>query len=894
MKKLFYFFAAAAASLLSFSCSVELETIDEENENPGFEYFFRVCDANQDATKTVLNGANVEWEVSDRIAVFAEGTTNRYGAISSLNPVVFPVSLSKALTTGNKVYAYFPYSSTNNSASADAVTLSIPSVQRGDFDHMPQVALPYTTTSDFVSGNNNVGDLYFCNLGSVIKFLVYSSGGAYTGETVESIVFNADKALAGSFSFDLTSVDYSNPSTLSIEGYAGTSVKLEPVDAPTIGTTTENAGSTNMVVAPGTYYGIIVLTTDVARYTYTLTESNKISFARNTIKKIGLNLESANCTRVIRHPVGEVFVPATSIAAGDKILLSSATSGSAYVFGNDKGSNRNAISYTISDGVIISNADTYPLIVGTGKTNDSYYTLYDIDYDGYVAAAGNSNSLKTKSSISVDAEWQIVIDASSLATTFEATASEYTKKILRYNKTSHLYSGYSTGQDAFYIFKKTAATVVLGSNQDIAYTVTSVEIPYSVYNGSGATTVAFKTNPGSCASNLAINEGTKKVTFDITTNTGSTRTVEVDITNNGVTKTVAINQAAAPTKLVMSSITATPDQNQIVFAWGAVANATGYQVSVNGGTTYLTKQDATSYTWTGLEPLTAYTIYVKAIGDGGVYYLDSDAANETATTLAPILTLPSSLSWNKISKTVSWTDTNTGAGTYGTDYKYVYTLDDGVTTSDATTSTTAVLTITEAATIKVKAVALTESHRSTGYTDGLSCSFAEEKYYVKVTSLSQITSGGVYLIINEDHEAFGPYTSNAKVSPSDISANYDSVNDRFPNNVDAVNASAITLEDPFTAKSNTYMLKMSNDKYVARSGSSGTKFNAAVETPSSTSVDWTFAVSIQGSNRFSITSVSSSTRGIIWDGSDFGAFATSNIKATPVTYYDVYLYKLED
>ena len=886
MKQFNSLLAILASGILSFSCAQEV-IVSEEPENSGvFEYVFRVADEKSDSGKTTIDGTTVKWEANDQIGVYAEGTTNKFGKITTLNPVSFPIYLSTALAVGDKVYCYYPYNkAANDSNDADNITLTIPDTQNGDFDAMPQVSIPYKTSAALASGSTNVADIKFCNIGAIARFLVYSSTGAYDDETVESITFTANTGLAGSVSFNLTAVDYEDQSTLATSGYASLSAKT--TESPIIGTSTSNAGVANLVIAPGTYYGTIVLLTDVAKYTYTIAAANKISFDRNTITKIALNLESATCLRVEKHPVGEVFVPATSITAGDKIVIASGTSGSILVLGTDRGNNRLGYNYTIDGGIIVSDENIYPLTIGTGETNPAYYTLYDSDTDGYLAASSSSsNYLKTIDAIDKNGEWEILIDATSKATSFKATGSDYTRNYLRVNpgNTPPLFSAYASGkQEDIFIFKKSTATVVSAANQDIAYTVTSVTIDYNVYNASGATTVAFKTNPGDCASNLAINEGTKKVTFDITSNAGATRTVEVNITNNGVTKTVSINQAAAPSKLVMTTITATPDQNQIVFDWDDVSNATGYQISLDGGSTYLSKQAASSYTWESLSPKTDYTIYVKAIGDGGVYYLDSDPVSKKETTLAAILSLPSGISWNKDTKTVSWTDTNTGAGTYGTDYKYVYTLDDGVSTNDASTSTTAVLTITEAATIKIKAVALTEDHRSSAFTSGTNLTFTAKKYYLKVTSTAALEVNGKYLIVNESHDGFSPYTSAGKPTATDLSEAYDSVNDRFDSSNADVISCTIVLKDPNTSGTNRFSMMMSNNRYV-KGQSGNTNFAASNATMNANTFDWVFSFS---SGVCLINSQAQTTRYIQWNGSAFGTYAGTSTG-------DVFLYKLEN
>lgn len=77
----------------------------------------------------------------------------------------------------------------------------------------------------------------------------------------------------------------------------------------------------------------------------------------------------------------------------------------------------------------------------------------------------------------------------------------------------------------------------------------------------------------------------------------------------------------------------TKTETSLTFSWDAVANASGYKVSTDGGSTYGDTQTETSYTWTGLTASTSHTLYVKAIGDG-TSYTDSEAASAQGTTSA--------------------------------------------------------------------------------------------------------------------------------------------------------------------------------------------------------------------------------------------------------------------
>ncbi len=89
-----------------------------------------------------------------------------------------------------------------------------------------------------------------------------------------------------------------------------------------------------------------------------------------------------------------------------------------------------------------------------------------------------------------------------------------------------------------------------------------------------------------------------------------------------------------PVKLSAPVVTCTAQtETSLTFSWDAVANASGYQVSTDGGSTYGATRTETTYTWTGLLANTTKTLYVKAIGDG-TNYTDSDAASASGTTTA--------------------------------------------------------------------------------------------------------------------------------------------------------------------------------------------------------------------------------------------------------------------
>lgn len=290
--KIFVLVAAAAMALVS--CQ------KNEIENPApqeYEYTFLIGSADDAESKAAIGNENVVWEEGDRMGVYtkvAAGTisNNAYGDITPGAPATMKMYSNQALATGDYIYAYYPYDESNKNGNL-TVTLNIPTIQDGK-DDMPMVAIPHCVESAISSGQQNapVGKIKFANLGSVIEFHVYSTTEAYQTELVKSVTFNADQAIAGNFTFDISAVDYSDEETLAIAGYEATSV------VSTLSTSTQVSADKNaatvvkMVVAPGTYTGNIVVTTDKATYTYPISTAKE--FNRSAVKPLGVNLKAEN------------------------------------------------------------------------------------------------------------------------------------------------------------------------------------------------------------------------------------------------------------------------------------------------------------------------------------------------------------------------------------------------------------------------------------------------------------------------------------------------------------------------------------------------------------------------------------------------------------------------
>lgn len=328
MKKFFNFFAfiaVAATAITACNKEVEVSSPIEEQE---FVYTFAI--GQDDAlTKAVLasdaNGKFAQWESGDKLGSI---TTNSSGFSSIIpadgdNPATFSIYSKGGLSEGNTITVWYPYGGSTQSE-ATAVSLVIPDEQHHlsdgsfDFDAMPMVAKQITVTDAMTSSSNTtpLATINLANMGSVLNFKVFSTSATYAGEKVKKITFNAkneagsaDANIGGTFEKNLATIDPDTESTMTISNFTTgvTSIVTSPYADAAIGTSKADALDLFMVVAPGTYKGTIVVLTDAAEYTYTLSDAK--TFVRSGIKAFGLDLNSTNVSREEKIVVDYVTLP---------------------------------------------------------------------------------------------------------------------------------------------------------------------------------------------------------------------------------------------------------------------------------------------------------------------------------------------------------------------------------------------------------------------------------------------------------------------------------------------------------------------------------------------------------------------------------------------------------
>lgn len=620
MVKSIRFFALAAASALAmFSC----QRVEMEEQTPkGVEYVFAL--GNADDTKATI-AESVVWDSGDRLGTFTPNSHNSYSNITAATadtPASFSIYSQGGLAVNDMIYCYYPYSASAGNDKT-AVKMSIPTAQN-EKDAMPMASIPYKVTE--ASANNQTsyaGKIQFVNLGAVVELNIYST--SYADETVTSVEFQADQAIAGDFDFDLTGVDYSDKSTLAVTGYSEKTVTYTPAAPLAVGSSKADATIVNLVVAPGSYTGKIVVYTDKAVYTYPITTAKQ--FDRSVAKPLGVNLRED----VRSNYPSYAFALATEIAVGDKVMFASAAvDGKVYVMGVQDNNNRKTVQSQVSGNTIVAVGDMAVFTVGKGTLKPEYYTFYDSVEEGYLYAASSKNNyLRTKAQVDTTSEWNVSwTDGVPKIIADGMKHPEEYRNWMRFNNTNNaLFSCYASGQEDVYIYKMTDATSVgvVSVPEYLTYEAGVATVEYTLANPKGITIVT----PGENVNVVSHNESARTIEFNYSANTtNAPRTLTLTIVNNEATIAVSILQKPAPVKLVMSEVTATPAETNISYTWNAVDGAVKYQVNKGSMWEDVT---GTSYAYGGLTAATEYTVSFRAVGDG-VDYLTSDAVSSTATT----------------------------------------------------------------------------------------------------------------------------------------------------------------------------------------------------------------------------------------------------------------------
>ena len=296
----------AAAAITLAGCT-QKEVLDTPKDGELVTLKFNIRNADEGTvTKALLgteNGKNfLNWEDGDAIGTFSVGSFSGSQTTSNNNSGTVEVdgdNYTLNVQTYNagditNIYSYYPYSASAGKDKTAAV-VTIPEAQTMsnsgfDADAMPMAGTPVTVDITTTAANTDTpcGTINFSNLGSIIKFRVYTSGS--TDETLTSVTYKAT-GVGGAFTIDLTGIDAEDESTLELTASdVINEITTSVAGSPAI-SGLANAIDVYMVVAPGDYTGSQVVVTTNA-HTYTLDASGTKSFTRSHVKPIKVDLEN--------------------------------------------------------------------------------------------------------------------------------------------------------------------------------------------------------------------------------------------------------------------------------------------------------------------------------------------------------------------------------------------------------------------------------------------------------------------------------------------------------------------------------------------------------------------------------------------------------------------------
>ena len=283
------------------------------NENEPITLRFKIAQADDATTRALLGETSdgkkyLQWEDGDHIGTFSVGlfpqkdkdpvtVSNNNAGTVEVDAAGYTLNV-QTFNAGSitDIYSYFPYSASAGK-NKEAAVITIPESQimnesGFDADAMPMAGIPVSVDLSTVANTDTpCGTIYFNNLGSIIRFKIYSS--VATDETLTSVKFVTAGGVGGAFSIDLTAVDPSDENTLAITPTSNTvaAITTTCTTHPAIGTGKSNAIDVYMVVAPGSYSNTQVVVTTSA-HTYTLNASGEKTFTRSHVKPMNVDIQN--------------------------------------------------------------------------------------------------------------------------------------------------------------------------------------------------------------------------------------------------------------------------------------------------------------------------------------------------------------------------------------------------------------------------------------------------------------------------------------------------------------------------------------------------------------------------------------------------------------------------
>ena len=398
MRRLINVLVSFAVAAICLSSCQEVIIESPVQDEAICEYSFALSTLDE-STKATLDGVVVKWTEGDYAGVVAKypgGSSYSYSNSNTKSTIVPATSSSPAkilvksynqLSAGGSVYCFFPY--IDKEFKTPSIDMNISPSQDGSIDEMPMASIPFVVTENVPSKTGtDVGTINMVMLGSIARFNLYSTNSDYASETVKSITFTADKDIAGSFTYDISTVNYSNPESLEISVSGSDAVSVS--GDMSVGSSKTDATVVDMVIAPGSYTGIVKVVTDAAEYTYNISTAK--DFGRAHIKPLNIDLGKTGARTEIQQ-IKFNKVTSEPIDYSGVYLLVSEDYGIA-LDGSQSSSEMpkaaNMLHVSPSDGVIECDAETINSAITIEKF-ESGYSLLTVGAD-YIGHTSNANT----------------------------------------------------------------------------------------------------------------------------------------------------------------------------------------------------------------------------------------------------------------------------------------------------------------------------------------------------------------------------------------------------------------------------------------------------------------------------------------------------------------------
>ncbi len=618
MKKSFILLSVMAVAAIA-SC-VKEQPVDVKEETKGVPFEFTASTVD---TKTTNDGMVTSWKVDDKINLFhAEASTADYRGndeftITSENLAAkkFTGTLASALDPAKSYdwYALYPYNEafTTPANTTGYVTIGGSSRTQNGYGNAEHLGgLPLVGLAEAVDAADKPA-ITMNHMAAVVKIVVTNT----TSEslTITGVSITAPVKIVGQFIVDFS--DPANPAYSDGEYcYNYCNLKVNSGTALGYGESAEFY----IPIKPVTFANGSIFSIKVNTYTKEKEMPSAFTFTPGKMTTINFDYDKTFTS--------ETFYHSTSIAAGDKVIITGGTTGSIKVMGHyASGDNIASVAGTVTSGCVNSTS-TMGVFTVSGNSTDGY-TFYDAETETYLNATSTTskNVLKGVAAPDSYAYWAVSFDEGAAVITNKGKASHH---IIRVNSSGTPFNAYTSGQDPVYLFKYDSRTPVTLSFATSSVSKTTAN--YGGFTGQTATASPVVTPITYTMTGDAI--GTVNSSTGAVELNGTTGTATVTATYAG---SVTHREATASYTITVSSV-APPTTGSILFSCDFGSSNLAF-ASYTGGTSWNNASTLT-YSVSNTDKVSISTNSASNMTSGNLYFNGKNNSAGYTATIAGIKT----------------------------------------------------------------------------------------------------------------------------------------------------------------------------------------------------------------------------------------------------------------